>query len=695
MIELDARLKLSAIVDSENIAPELSDKDKNKIASELTNLLNDDKSSVSEWDEHYEQVKKLTDMKIESSTLLPEMPKAKIPLINWAVSTLAARTYPEIIRDNKPVMCSVLGPSTDEKQKKAHQVSNFMSWQLLRQNRMWASQMDKSIRYVLTYGICFKKIYYKTIERRNCSDLVYPQQIILDNNTTDLETARLSHLYELTRNEVIERQRRGLYDIEKDDEILKPNYTDVGGSADFIDDYSFLRDLSKTSSDTKYKFAEVHAWLDLDGDDYEEPYVITLHLSTGRLVRVVSRFNTTNVERNKKNEVMYIKPLNFFTSTHCLPAQDGTFFSYGLGTLLSGINKTCNVIAEELVEAGAMANQQGFLMGTKGLASPGGEIAIPRGTIKLIPTLTGEELSKAIVPMNFKEPSATLYTLLGFMMSLGKELGLVDLINENTPANAGQMTMMSMVEEGLHTASYFQRRIRDGLQDEFDKLYHLNSIYLNPVEYAAFQDESIEVSREDFEDKELDISPTINPKQSSDIQRMLKAQMLMDISKEGQGILDPVKVMTRFLRAIEIENPEELLSEPQQPAPDPQLMAVQAEYEVRNKELQLKVVELQMKQEKNDADIVKIKAQSIESLANAEATEAGNQMAFYRSELDSLMAGIKTYQQQRSLSMAEQAEQAEQTEQVPTESAPQAEPMLSEAVPEGVTETVPTEPVVE
>ena len=54
---------------------------------------------------------------------------------------------------------------------------------------------------------------------------------------------------------------------------------------------AFQLSLSSDDETTPYTILEQHTYLDLDNDDYAEPYIVTVDLDSRKVLRIVPRFN--------------------------------------------------------------------------------------------------------------------------------------------------------------------------------------------------------------------------------------------------------------------------------------------------------------------------------------------------------------------------------------------------------------------
>ncbi len=109
----------------------------------------------------------------------------------------------------------------------------------------------------------------------------------------------------------------------------------------------------------------------------------------------------------------------------------------------------------------------------------------------------------------------------------------------------------------------------------------------------------------------MDIQPVADPNAVTSMQKMGKAQLLMELSKDPRGLINPAEAMKRVLEAASVENIEALI-----PQPDP-MQAKQAQMMQAAQEESM-VVDLRIK----EATLEKIEAETLATIAKAEKDSA-------------------------------------------------------------------------
>lgn len=581
-----AEESLREMLESTNIAEKLDKEKLNNIGMEAKRGYETDKQSREEWERCLDDWTKLATQHREEKTWpWPKASNVKYPLLTTASMQFSARAYPSLIpSDGKVVKTRVIGKDPQgTKTQRADRVSMYMSYQLLNEMHGWEEGMDKLLMQLPVLGTVFKKTYWDSIKKQPASEVISPKNLVVNYWTKSLETSeRISQVIEMSPRILKERKMAKVFlDVDLGS-APTPRFSE--GNVPTNDDT------------TPYTLIEQHTYIDLDDDDYPEPYIVTFHLESGTVLRISARFSEKTMYFDD-GKLVKIEPIHYYTKFGFIPNPDGGFYDLGFGTLLGPINEAVNSLINQLIDSGTLNNLQSGFLG-KGLKLRMGETKFQPGEWKAVNSM-GEDLKKQIVPLPSKEPSTVLFQLMGSMITSGKELASVAEIfvgkmpGQNTPAT----TTMATIEQGMKVFTAVYKRVYRSLQQEFDKLFDINATYLNPETYAQVVD--VNVGPNDFTREEYDVCPGADPTAVSQTERLLKAQGLMEMLP--LGILDPVKVGLRLLEAQEQPNYMELLNQqvaqtgqvPQQP--DPKMLELQAKQGAMQQNSELKQQEAAFK----------------------------------------------------------------------------------------------------
>jgi chaperonin GroES len=619
-LELEDPLNLKELADKPNIADMLPDDYLATLGSVCVQEYQADKSTRSDWETKTKKAMELA-LQIVSEKTYPwtGASNVKFPLLTIAALQYHARAYPALISPNDIVRYQVFGPDPDgARNKQGAKIAAHMTYQLTEEDSAWEENMDKALIVQCIVGCAFKKTYYDSLRGHNVSDIVMPDDLVVSYYTKSLsDDTRISHLIRLSSNQVYERRVKGLFlDI---DLAPVPLTSENSQLQQAKDKNQGMQPPANTGSDTDLplEFIEQHRCLDLDGDGYREPYVVTVHLGTQKVVRVVARFIDADIvwmDEVMKDKVLRIKAENYFVKFPFIPSPDGGFYDIGLGSLLYPINESINTLVNQLIDAGTLSNTGGGFLG-KGIRSKSGEMYFRPGEWKRIES-TGDDLSKNIVPLPIREPSAVLFKLLDLLIGYGERIGGATDLNvgvtpgQNTPAETSRNAM----ESGLKVLNGIIKRNYRSLKDEFQKLYTLNKYFLPDEPTGPFQ-----MTNKDYSADPSGIRPAADPNVMSDSQRLARAQTVLTMATASPGF-NIYEANRRALEALKEPNIDALLPDPKgpnaiQPRPDPKLMKEQT--------AQQKVaLQAQQGQQKMQDNKVKLAMQVLETLEGIKETES-------------------------------------------------------------------------
>lgn len=593
----DPALKEQDIVlQSINLAEKMDDDELQAIGKECKQGFDSDQESRADWLQDTDEWLKLARQVREQKTFpWPDASNIKYPLISTAALQFSARAYPTLVpADGKLVKTRLWGKDpSGEKRKKGERIGTFMSWQFAEEMEYWEEDMDKLLIMLPVCGMVFKKTFYNPITEKIDSVLVHPENFVIDYWAKSLESCmRYSEVVPMTAQLVKERQLQEHYlDIDLGPASNESNPADPNKAPD----------KGLTDFTTPYMIVEQHTWLDLDDDGLREPYIVTFEYKSGKVLRISARFAPDDIVIGSGGDVIGFKPKTYYTKFGFIPNPDGSFYDLGFGHLLGPINESVNTIINQLVDAGTLSNLQSGFIG-KGLRVKMADQPFKPGEWRAV-NATGEDLNKQIVPLPVKEPSTVLMTLLGTLITSGKELASVAEIfvgkmpGQNTPAT----TTMATIEQGMKVFTAIYKRVYRALAKEYKKVFCLNHYYLDYKTYSAVLDEPI--NPDDFDEDVYDVCPTADPTATTQTEKLLKAQALMELLPTG--LLDPMKVLMRVLEAQEQPQWEELIPgmaesgqpQPPQEKPDPKLLAIQAKAESDQKMAALRQQETAQKME--------------------------------------------------------------------------------------------------
>lgn len=602
---------LHAIMSMPNIAVALQVETdgKNTLAAIANRVCEDyelDEGSRKPWLEKNQEAMKLAMLVSETKNYpFENAANVKFPLLTTAALQFNARAYPAIVPPDRVVKCKVRGRDEQGlKAARADRVSEFMSDQLINEMPEWEEDTDRILIMLPIVGSVFRKFWYDPGLKRNRSKLVTAEDFVVNFRASSLEaTPRFTEKLRLYPYEIEERIRDGRF--------LDFEYRNLGAD-DEQKTESSGEGSSHDDDEGPQLFLEQHRLLDLDEDGYPEPYIVTVHKETSKVVRIVANYDQETVTIGRDGRVAAIRRQDYFVHYQFMPNPEGGFYGLGFGWLLSSTNETINSTLNQLLDAGHMANMQGGLISSV-LGMREKNIKIERGEWRVINTSV--PLNQAVMPMTYKEPSGVLFNLLGLMIDMGKEVAAVKdvLTGEGQGKNASPTTTLALIEQGLQVFTSIYKRIHRTLKHEFGICGRLNATNVTPEQYAQFFDEQSVDPAADFNSSDMDVLPVSDPQSVTKMQKLAKAQMIMETGANNP-MVNQAEALKRFYAAADVEDIDKLIVPP--PEPNPAEVAFMEA---------VKQLGLQEQVEK----IHKLQADTIKAIADAEAAEEGQQLGFY------------------------------------------------------------------
>lgn len=550
---------------STNLAEDLDDEKLNDIGLKIKQAVQDDENSRKRWMEKNKEWLKLAALVREDKTYpWPKASNVKYPLVATAAMQFSARAYPALVpSDGNIVKTKLIAQNPDDQTyQAAARIATHMSFQVSHRIPNWEEDMDKLLMTIPITGICFKKTYHSSLDKTHHSHIIYPENLIINYWAKNLDKAyRKTEILYYTKNEYVEKCNTK--------EFLKVDLPDPSVPEEQKDRLAAdSKEAPPPDGSTPYTFWACHTFWDLDNDGYEEPYVITLEKETGKVVRIIARWDSDGVTRDPKDpkKIQAIKPIEYFTDFPFIPNPDGSIYAMGFGMLLGPLNESVNTLINQLVDSGTLSNMQSGFIG-KGLRLRAGQVQIQPGEWQVV-NATGDDLSKSIYPLPAKEPSGTLFQLLNLLIQSGNQLASIAEIfvgkmpGQNTPATTTQETVQQSM--AVFTAIY--KRVYRSLAKEFRKLYRLNRVCPDCVAEEQ-KIGGIPMQASDYDLPDWTIVPGADPTGDSTTVKLAKLQQVGQLL--SMGTINPMVYTKMMLEANETPNADQLMQQPPPPQPDP------------------------------------------------------------------------------------------------------------------------------
>lgn len=630
----------------------LAEDDLKSIGNRVWEGFRRDKLSRAKWEKRTQAAMDMA-MQIQKGKSFPWPGCANVvfPLLSIACLQFHSRAYPALISGVDIVKYRVMGEDPNGHEfARAQRIGAHMSYQVLEEDQSWEEQHDRLFLNVPIVGCGFTKSFHSPVDGGNVSDFVLAQDLVIDYYAKSVEkAARKSQMLPITRNDIYTGVVEGRYrDVLEEKWYCAPAVPiqfEPGPQRE--DNRKGQMPPMSPDEDTPYTGIEQHCRLDLDGDGYAEPWIVTIESNSHCVLRLVAGWDSKQqMERSIYGRLSRIHSTEYYTKYGFIPSPDGGIYDIGFGVLLGPLNSSVNAIVNQLLDAGTLATTAGGFL-ARGAKIRGGQYTFNQFGWNRIDA-TGDDLKKSIFPLPTRDPSPVLFQLLQFLVEYTQRLsGATDSLQgvnpgQNTPAS----TQQSMVEQGMKIYSALFKRMWRSMKEEFKKLYTLNAMYL--PESSAFGSDGTQILRQDYSADPRRVCPVADPNVISDQHLLQRAVTIKQAAASTPGY-DPEAVEKQFLRALKVDGIETLYPGPKKtgPLPNPKVMveqakgqnALQLQQAKDQTTLRTKAFELAEEHDLNQAKIKQLLAQAAQLMASADAEAAGKEVA----ALNALVGALKAH----------------------------------------------------
>ena len=534
-----------------NLAEFLDDSQLKSLASKLLADFKDDSLARKSYIETYTKGLDLLGFKYQEVTR-PFIGASGVthPLLAEAATQFQAQAFKELLPSDGPVRCQVVGAESKETIQQANRVKDYMNYQITDVMEEYTPEMDQMLFFLPLAGSTFKKVYYDPAAQRCKATFIHAEDLVVPYNASDLyEAERISEVQRVTKNTVAKRIASGFY---RDVELPEPFFNEDRAQKK----YQELEGVTPQKYQDLYNFVEMHVDLDLPGyesdDGVKVPYIVTLDRDSMTIM---------SIYRNYKPDDQSRKRIPYFVHYKFLPGLG--FYGFGLIHMIGGLSKAATGALRQLLDAGTLANlPAGFK--SRGLRVRDDAEPLQPGEFRDIDA-PGGNIRDQFQLLPFKEPSQTLFSLLGFCVDAGRRFAAIaDLQVGDGNQQAAVGTTVALLERGSRVMSAIHKRAYYSMKEEFRIMSRIFSEYLPPEYPYNVVGGNRLIKMSDFDDR-VDVVPVADPNIFSMSQRVTLAQTELQLAQANPQIHNMHEAYRRMYEALGVRNIDGLL----QPEPDP------------------------------------------------------------------------------------------------------------------------------
>jgi len=541
-----------------NLAEDMDERVLGRMSAQLIQDYKKDKVSRSDWEQAYTQGLDLLGFKYVNATR-PFQGASGVthPLLSEAVTQFQAQAYKELLPSDGPVRTSIIGAQTSEVEDQATRVKDFMNYMLMEEMEEYTPDTDQLLFYLPLAGSAFKKIYFDEIKQRAVAKFVPAEDLIVPYYATDLKDCeRITHLVKMSENDVLKQQKAGFYrDVE-----LMAKQPEKSPIQDKLNELEGVKPAGE--KEYQYNILEMHVDCNLEEFEVENPekkvklpYIITIDEGSGKILSIYRNYNADDDTSARKE---------YFVHYKFLPGLG--FYGFGLIHMIGGLSRSATQALRQLLDAGTLANlPAGFK--SRGIRIRDDDQPFQPGEFRDVDA-PGGNIKDQFQILPFKEPSATLFQLLGFVVQAGQRFAAIaDMQLGEDAQNRAVGTTIALLERGSRVMSAIHKRCYYAMRQEFRLLAKVFADYLPPVYPYAVQNADRFVKLADFDDR-VDVIPVADPNIMSMAQRVTLANENLKIAMSNPQMHNLREAYRRVYEALGTKHIDALLKPEMQPKPE-------------------------------------------------------------------------------------------------------------------------------
>lgn len=511
-----------------NVAEKLGVEDRRRLANDLIELIGVDETSMGPWltkargylDQVEDQGNAAPQDREQEGAGEKEPPSTEMTLS--AVIQFSARATDALL--GEPDLARASEPGGEA-------LASWVSSQLRTVDPRWTLDTDTLAVHMGVTGLSWRKRDFDDVDRVFNSHFKPCTDIIINANVISVERApRITDQYD-----------RYPYEIQRS--IQRKKWVDYDPKFDEADPQAPKR------------FYEVDAWLDLDGDEIDEPWTIVIARDDmPEVVRIRPRWSAKTIvntpEQLTFNAIRRYYPYIF------LPDPKGGFLPMGFGKLLDRTESTADRLLAAIVDTAESESQNGGVMGGSQFGLPD-KVELKGDRMTTVPT-DGQPLEKIMQMFPVKSVSPGSVTVLEKVLQLGDRLaGTLNQL-ENAPASMTATMAKGLIDNGAQVQSAVHRRMVASMTQELRMFVQMADAYdMLPDDIKVSDGGGVAV--------------TADPQLATEMQRSALAGVYMEMLKQAaEGVPWNMKTLQmRLTQVLRLPNPEELIGQPRAPEATP------------------------------------------------------------------------------------------------------------------------------
>jgi hypothetical protein len=233
--------------------------------------------------------------------------------------------------------------------------------------------------------------------------------------------------------------------------------------------------------------------------------------------------------------------------------------------MIGGLSRTATQSLRQLLDAGTLSNlPAGFK--SRGIRIRDDDQPFQPGEFRDVDA-PGGNIKDQFQILPFKEPSSTLYQLMGFVVQAGQKFAAItNMDTGNDAQNRAVGTTVAMLERGSRVMTAIHKRCYYSMRKEFRLLSKVFGTYLPPIYPYSVYGADQAVKQTDFDDR-VDVIPVADPNIMSMAQRVTLANENLKIAMSNPMMHNLREAYRRVYEALGTQDIDQLLKPEEKPIP--------------------------------------------------------------------------------------------------------------------------------
>ena len=603
-----------------NLAEELGQDELGTIAEDLMRGVADDEQSRREWVDTVATFIKLIGVTIEVPAVsgnadgapVEGMSRVRHPLLLEAVLRFQANARGEFLPADGPM--KIRNDSSDgvETELLASHLEKDMNHYLTAHATEYYPDSDRMYFRLGLEGTSFKKVYRCPLRMRPVSETVTANDLVVSNDATDLANARrVTHKLMMSPTTIKRMQIIGAY---RDVDLGTPIEPDLDAAQREMRRQQGQTDATLNPDDRDRQLYEVYCDLNIAGYEHqwkgrpsglEIPYRVTIDVTSRQVLSLVRDFDEPDDDDTlPKRRETFVQ--------FCYVPGFG-FYALGLGHILGNTTNAITAAWREMLDNGMFANFPGFLIAKAATRQQTSIIRVPPGGGQPVDTL-GKPINQSVMPLPYNTTQMPpLMQLVESMATTGARIGgTAEIQVGEGRQDAPVGTTLALIDQATKIENSVHKRLHTAQSQEFKLI--IQCFREHPEDFIRCEKKSF--SGQDWDTQTFlqalescDLVPQADPNTSSQLQRLMKAMGLLQLSGQAQSLYDPIAVHGYAMKMMGINQPEQFFVPPQAMGqPPPQLQQMQADMAAKKQQADARTMDAQARMHVAQAKLAEVKA---------------------------------------------------------------------------------------